>query len=467
MRIFKAQYKDKKTGKTIKSRKWYIDFTDHLTVRHRLPAFDSKRASEAFGRQIEALVNHRLSSQQMGADVEKWLSDLPERFLKSFVRWGLISGQRAEAVKSIEKHLEDYRNVLSSRNVTKSHITRAVNRVKSVCRECRFQFFRDISRASVEIYLGKMKKKGYSATSRGHYLDALKTFLNWAKDDCRISYNPIETLKKESRDSKLKGILTREQFVKLITNTIEKNILRGRTTGLERGLMYFIAGTTGLRRKELLQLQWQDIFINDTTPFIRARSATTKNKKEARQPIPAMLAELLQSHRDNISFKDRDRIFPSFGQWINTADLIRADLENARIDLYDKDGNEIVFHSLRNSYISFLANSNTPAKTVQKLARHADPRLTFNTYARSFEESEQKAVAMLPDLGQISNAIYLAKNCLQERINTNKFDEIQAKRQWAETAPNCSETAVSKPLKPFQPTNSKIAPRGFEPLSPG
>jgi integrase len=79
-----------------------------------------------------------------------------------------------------------------------------------------------------------------------------------------------------------------------------------------------------------------------------------------------------------------DRVFVSFGKWINTAELIREDLKVAKIELNDREDNEIFFHSLRNSYISFLANSQTPAKVVQKLARHSDPRLTFNTYARTF-----------------------------------------------------------------------------------
>jgi integrase len=82
------------------------------------------------------------------------------------------------------------------------------------------------------------------------------------------------------------------------------------------------------------------------------------------------------------------KIFASFSRWINTAGLIKQDLEAAKIGLTDKDENEICFHSLRNSYISYLANSSTPAKVVQKLARHSDPRLTFNTYARTFDESE-------------------------------------------------------------------------------
>jgi hypothetical protein len=36
---------------------------------------------------------------------------------------------------------------------------------------------------------------------------------------------------------------------------------------------------------------------------------------------------------------------------------------------------------------------------IQKLARHSDPKLTFNIYARCFAENEQKALAVLPNFG--------------------------------------------------------------------
>ena len=94
---------------------------------------------------------------------------------------------------------------------------------------------------------------------------------------------------------------------------------------------------------------------------------------------------------------------------INTAELIRKDLTTAGIGLTDRDGNAICFHSLRKSYISFLANSQTPAEVVQKLARHSDPRLTFNTYARSFEKAEKKAMSALPDFGT-----FVLSPCLDE-----------------------------------------------------
>ncbi len=39
-------------------------------------------------------------------------------------------------------------------------------------------------------------------------------------------------------------------------------------------------------------------------------------------------------------------------------------------------------------------------KVVQKLARHSDPKLTFKTYARVFDEAELAAVNLLPNIGQ-------------------------------------------------------------------
>jgi len=102
---------------------------------------------------------------------------------------------------------------------------------------------------------------------------------------------------------------------------------------------------------------------------------------------------------------------------INTAELIREDLVVAGLELIDREGNEICFASLRNSYISFLANIQIPAKVVQKMARHSDSRLTFNTYAGTFEKAEQKAVTFLPNFGDFVLATSLDKVCRKQEIS--------------------------------------------------
>jgi hypothetical protein len=88
---------------------------------------------------------------------------------------------------------------------------------------------------------------------------------------------------------------------------------------------------------------------------------------------------------------------------------------------------------------------------VQKLAHHSDPRLTFNTYARTFEEAEQKAMNFLPNFGNFVLATSLDKVCRKQEISV---DNRRHK--------NGQETQKTAFL-----ADKQIAPRGFEPLLPG
>lgn len=404
MRVFKDTYRDK-NGKRRKSPKWSVDFRDHLEVRHKISAFKDKRHSEAFGRNIEEMVNCRKSSLAFDDRLNQWLNDLPDGTLKKFVSWGLIDGQRAEVTKTLSMHIEDYIETLKTKS--KPHYCRITQtRLEKIMQECRFNFFRDITKSAVEVYIGKLKKELSSCTAN-HYVGALKSFLNWAVDDGRLMRNIISNLEKPARQSEEKGILEPQQFIDLIRKTFEKNVLIQNISGQERSILYITAGTTGFRKSELLSLVWNDIDFENS--FIRARGAITKNAKEALQPLPPMAVKMLSAYKAFLGADNKAKVF-SFTKRVNTADLIRADLEAADLPLYDKDGNEILFHSLRNSYISFLANSQTPAKVVQELARHSDPKLTFNTYARVLNESKQEAVNFLPNVGGFVMDFYSASH---------------------------------------------------------
>jgi integrase len=412
MKLYRATFKNE-AGEEQKTPKWYLDFFDHNQIRRRLKALKSEKLSAEFGRNIETLVECRLSGRTPDSKLNQWIEGLPSDLLKKFVSWGLLDGSRIEITKPLKDHIEDYAQILESKGYSRHYTVQAKNILKTILTDCRFVYFRDIQKSAVELYLGKMKKDGYSDTTRGHYLCALKAFCNWAWDDQRILSNPIAKMEKPARDSKRKGVLTPEQFVFLIKTTFEKNIIihdtrRGTTTGQERAVLYLVSGCTGLRKKELLDLLWSDMHLTGNA-FVLVRAAIAKNAKEARQPLPPIAVGLLNALLRHTNAKPDDRVFASFSKWINTAGLIRHDLEVAKIPLHDREGNEIVFHSLRNSYISFLANSATPAKVIQQLARHSDPRLTFNTYARTFEAAEQNAMSVLPNFGAFYFDTYFDK----------------------------------------------------------
>ena len=234
---------------------------------------------------------------------------MPDSLLRKFVSWGLIEGQRTEITKPLTEHISEYVKILEAKGFSRDYIVRSRNRLRKIILDCRFDYFRDITRSAVETYSGKLKKDGYSKTSRGHYIDALKTFLNWAEQDQRIIKNPIAKMEKPARDSERKGILTPEQFVHLIKTTFEKNILIGRITGKERAVLYILAGTTGLRRKELLNLCWDDISLSGENSFICVKASIAKNGKEARQPIPPMVVNLLTALKADTRPNDNDRVF--------------------------------------------------------------------------------------------------------------------------------------------------------------
>ena len=450
MRVYKATYKDR-SGEQRKSAKWYLDFADHNQLRHKIPAFSDKRLSEALGRNIEALVNCRSAGQELDAKQSQWIEVVPDSLLRKFVSWGLIDGQRTEITKPLTEHIRDYARVLEAKGRSKDYVTRSVNRLRKIISHCRFCFFRDITRSAVETYSGRLHKDGYGDTSRGHYLSALVSFLNWASTDGRIVNNPLAKLEKPKRDSEQKGVLTPEQFIALVKTTFEKNVLVGSSSGAERAVLYLLAGMTGLRRKELLNICWADINLSAGNAFVRVPAKLAKNSKEAEQPVPPATVAILQALKAQARPNDGDRVFACLSQHVNTAELLREDLSIAGIEAIDKDGNAICFHSLRNSYISFLANSQTPAKVVQKLARHSDPRLTFNTYARTFAEAEQKAVTFLPNFGDFVLSTCLDKVCRKQEISRDNHRHR-----------NGQDTRETAFLAAHQ-----IPPRGVEPLSPG
>jgi len=156
---------------------------------------------------------------------------VPDSLLKKFVSWGLLDGQRTEITKPLTEHISDYVKVLKAKRYAAAYIRHSNNRLNKTVKDCRFFYFRDITKTAVEIYIGKLIKEGLSATTAGHYLDCFKTFLNWAEQDQRIVKNPIAKMAKPARDSEKKGVLNPVQFVHLIKATSERNILIGRSGG--------------------------------------------------------------------------------------------------------------------------------------------------------------------------------------------------------------------------------------------
>ncbi len=392
MALIRRSYIDRKTGKKVLSDKHYVDQAyQHRKIR--FAAFTNKKASEALDRSIQDYISFKVAGQQPPAEIQGFIDELPENISKHLVKAGLIDKQRRAAAKSLSDHIADYKSFLQSQGKARSHVDGTINRIIRMFDFCGFAYIADINTAGISRFIRELAA---SNTTKNHYLTAGKMFFNYLMEAGQVTANPLKSFKKLQEDRERKGVLTAEQFIKLIHHTEQHGDIIRKTTGKDRSMLYTLAGTTGLRRSEILSLRWRD--FENTAVFIDG--SRTKNGRDAHQPLPEDVAEAFTAWKVLKDGKDADRVFNTFTINHRPSEMIKADLEAAGLPTEDRAGNEICFHSLRNTYITILANSSTPAKIIQQLARHSSLNLTMNIYARAEIHSQQAAINSLPKIKQ-------------------------------------------------------------------
>jgi len=214
------------------------------------------------------------------------------------------------------------------------------------------------------------------ATQRKRYRH-LRTFFNWAVDDDRLETNPLEAVDQPKKEDKEAAYLRPEDVQELLS-TIEDHILEvrdavGRIPDLEwLHQMIRVAVATGLRRSELVALQWQDVDLQERCLYVRHRGDfRTKGNAERRVPVRGDAEEVLcQMYEEEISgavFTDRnekairpDRVTKRFKKMARKADL----------------DERIHFHSLRHTTGSWLAMRGVPMQHIQTILGHSDSTVT-------------------------------------------------------------------------------------------
>jgi integrase len=170
---------------------------------------------------------------------------------------------------------------------------------------------------------------------------------------------------------------------------------------LREKAMVMLAGSTGLRRSELIALTWNDIDplliqVNVLRSCVRNHFGDTKTEA-SRRPVPlhSSVVECLNEWRKESKHNgDDDFLFPSNrkeGKQPITPDMvlkkvIRPALVRAKII-----GKVIGWHSFRHSLATNLRASGADLKTAQELLRHANSRITLDIYTRAISETKRDA----------------------------------------------------------------------------
>ena len=244
----------------------------------------------------------------------------------------------------------------------------------------------------VEEALRELQAKELAGKTLVNYSEALKAFCIWCLGRGYLAQDPLTGLVAfDKTPQSRRRALTTEEIKQLLD-----------ACAPHRRLAYEVAFCSGLRKRELRHLE--ENHLDTRRGGLMLDGAWTKNRKDTFLPLPADLVARLGAFAksgeartlyDRFT-KRRDCTLeipepPLLYVPAHAARDLYKDMESTDIKPITPDG-KADFHACRSAYITMLFESGADPKTVQALARHASPNLTFNVYAKTRPERLSDAV---------------------------------------------------------------------------
>lgn len=202
--------------------------------------------------------------------------------------------------------------------------------------------------------------------------------------------NPITKVRASAKRLREPDVLTPAEFAALVDEL-----------PLRVKAMVMLAGSTGLRRSELIALTWKDVDpimmqANVRRSCVRGRFGDTKTEA-SRKPVPlhTSVIECLYAWRSESKYNgDADFLFPSVrneGKTPVTPDMILKKIIQPALVRANVTGKRIGWHSFRHSLATNLRDAGADLKTAQELLRHANSRITLDIYTQAISANKRDA----------------------------------------------------------------------------
>ncbi len=154
----------------------------------------------------------------------------------------------------------------------------------------------EINITLIRSYIHTIKEeRNLSNTSIYKKIAILKSYFNFLEDEEVIVKNPTRKIRFPRKERQIPRVLTHQEFEWLI-KCIRYSPARCRKNYIRDKLIFHILYYCGLRRGELLNLDWDDVNLDSKVLFIQS----TKNKSDRIIPIHSKVFELLELYLDQI-----------------------------------------------------------------------------------------------------------------------------------------------------------------------
>lgn len=253
---------------------------------------------------------------------------------------------------------------------------------------------RDVRTVAVENWLRQLRRKNgkpLSNSSKAKIRNLMSVLFNHAirYEWLEQGKNPITHVRQSAARQKDPEILSPEELRALISQLVSPF-----------NLMVLLAATTGMRRSELLALQWQDIDFPNSLIHIRrsiyagvvGKCKTDNSKKPL--PLAGYVAGELSTWLKTTQYKSsEDWLFASphekgklpFSPNYVLTKIIRAAATRAAI------AKRVTWHTFRHTFSTLLIANGEDIKVVQELMRHGSARITVELYSQAITNIKRRA----------------------------------------------------------------------------
>jgi len=220
-----------------------------------------------------------------------------------------------------------------------------------------------------------------NATHRSRYRH-IRAFFSWVVDRDLADESPIEDVKQPRKKTKKQAFLQPDDIVKLLRAIdAHRKMHEGKPGPTPRDTwlkeMIRVAVGTGLRRGELLNLQWADVDLNREELMVRHRKDfSPKNGQERVVPLRGDALDALQTMKKKRQPIPGDPVFIDAND-----DLPKPDRVTKRFKFYVRkakleDREELSFHSCRHTTGSWLSMQGVPLRVISEILGHSSTQVT-------------------------------------------------------------------------------------------
>lgn len=362
-------------------------YTDPLTGEKHKKSFYGKGPKEVLGkkRAFEDDLKRGIVPKAGKLTVEDWLDDWLQTYKKNTVRQNTYEGYQ----RVINGHLKPTIGKKPLKDLRPEHVQKMLNN---------------------KMLNGNLRNEGTPLSARQvEYIYAvLHMALERALKNGLVSRNVCDVVDKPKK--------VKREFIPW--NIKQTNKFLNSVKDIRLFPLYMVAWGTGLRRAEILGLQWTDVDLNKGTITVRRALVRVKggykfqepktDKSRRTVPLPTAVVDALkdwkkQQAKENMKWNGLHKDLPDderppynplnmvfcneLGEPINPEFISRSfkrDLKKAGLP-------EIRFHDLRHGHATMLLELGEDLKIISERLGHSTITLTADTYSHVREELQREA----------------------------------------------------------------------------